>query len=74
MDYKIVMRIKGEQKMKCIMCNKQSGSIIHGLKQNYLVCSKCLKKYKPGFENKLERVTAIQIDILDRLREYLREV
>lgn len=60
--------------MKCIMCNKQSGIIIYGLKQNYLVCSECLKKYKPELESKRARKIALQLEIEDKLRKYLSEV
>ena len=60
--------------MKCIMCNRSKGSIIYGLKQNYLVCSECLKNYKPELKNKRERVISVQLEIEDKLRKYLSEV
>lgn len=57
--------------MKCIMCNKQRGSIIYGIKQNYLVCSECLKKYKPELKSKRERKIALQLEVEERVHKYM---
>lgn len=57
--------------MKCIMCGKSKGSIIYGLKQNYLVCSECLKKYKPELESKRARKIALQLEIEERVHKYM---
>ena len=57
--------------MKCIMCNRSSGSMIYGIKQNYLVCSECLEKCKPQFKSRVERVISVQLELEDRLNKYM---
>lgn len=36
--------------MKCVMCDKPKldGTIIHGINNNYRVCAKCLRKFRPN--------------------------
>lgn len=57
--------------MKCVMCNRSNGSIIYGIKQNYLVCRECLKKYKPELESKRARKIALQLEIEERVHKYM---